>query len=127
MHVPLSTGELEALVALARSKVIPITATNDSRVDSGFAIDAEATDAEWALAQLANTRLAVGIRMAEEINRLRDAPVNEPGDRGLTDQEAAHLRTIIRGAWAQSAPGASQADQIAMIAAGVRGWLDTLT
>lgn len=68
MHVPLTKAELEGLVALAgHGKTIPLTASTDTRVDSGFALNADAVDADWALATLANMRLDVGLRLAREV------------------------------------------------------------
>lgn len=125
MHVPITKGELEALVTLARNQVIPLTSTTDTRVDSGFAIDADAVGSDWALAQLANTRLAVQFRLAKELDARPGTPVNEPGDRGLTDQEADRLGTVISGALAERLP--TEAGRIGAIRDAVRAWLETLT
>lgn len=124
MHVAITSAELEGLVSLARGKTIPLTASTDTRVDSGFALNADSIEADWALAQLANVRLDVNLRLAA---KLEAKPVNEPGDRGLTDQESQRLRTVVSAAFGACPPDASEADRIATVAAHVRGWLDTLT
>jgi hypothetical protein len=126
MHVPLTKAELEGLVALAgHGKTIPLTASTDTRVDSGFAVNADAVDADWCLATLANMRLDVGLRLSRELDAAPPVPVNEPGDRGLTDQEADRLRTVISGALGK--PLATEALRIDAIATAVRAWLETLT
>lgn len=112
MHVPITKTELEALVSAARNQTIPLTHSTDTRTNSGFAIDEDAVGASWALATLANLRL-------------RTEPVNEPGDRGLTDQEVDRLRTIISSALAQRLD--TEAARIGAITSAVRAWLDTLT
>lgn len=56
MHVPLTSEELTALLSGARGQTIPLTGSTDTRTDSGFAIDSDATGADWALATLANLR-----------------------------------------------------------------------
>ena len=114
MHVPITKDELEALVSAAHNQTIPLTRSTDTRTDSGFAIDEDAVGASWALATLANLRL-------------RGEPVNEPGDRGLTDQEAQRLQTVVSGAFGACPPDATDTDRIATVTAYVRGWLDTLT
>jgi hypothetical protein len=126
VHVPITVAELEGLVALAgHGKTIPLTATTDTRVDSGFALNADAVDADWALASLANMRLDVGLRLAKALDEQPPTPVNEPGDRGLTDQEADRLRTIISGALGQRLD--TEAERIGAITSAVRAWLETLT
>lgn len=114
MHVPITKDELEALVSAAHNQTIPLTRSNAMRTDSGFAIDEDAVGASWALATLANLRL-------------RGEPVNEPGDRGLTDKEAQSLHTIVSGSFAACPPDATENYRIAKVTANVRGWLDTLT
>lgn len=67
MHVPITKAELEALVSKARNQTIPLTATTDTRVDSGFAIDSDAIGADWSLAQLAVLRLPTPLRVGGPI------------------------------------------------------------
>lgn len=67
MHIPITKAELEALVSKARHQTIPLTATTDTRVDSGFAIDSDAIGADWSLAQLAVLRLPTPLRVGGPI------------------------------------------------------------
>jgi hypothetical protein len=128
VHVPLTKAELEGLVALAgHGKTIPLTPSTDTRVDSGFALNADAFDADWALAALANLRLDVGLRLAGALDEQLPATVNESDDRGLTDQEADRLRTVISGALGRALPQGSDSATITEVATAVRAWLETLT
>jgi len=115
VHVPISQSELEKLLSLSSNgfdpKTIPLTHHDGEH--GSFAIESEAigADAAWALGNLAKMRTT--------------SPVNGPGDRGLTDQEADRLWTVISGALAQRL--ATEASRVGAIRDAVRAWLDTLT